>query len=142
MTFRCPELLALAKQAPCCMACSKRNENDVVAAHANESKAMGMKNPDYQWAALCFRCHAELDQGKDMSREDRRAFWLRAYWRTQEWLWTCGLIVVSHTPQPPAPPPPRPKAKIPKGPKLKGPGFRKDGPKQKIPSRPWAKKPA
>ncbi len=33
---------------------------------------MALKVDDCLTAALCPTCHAEIDQGKDMSREDRR----------------------------------------------------------------------
>jgi uncharacterized CHY-type Zn-finger protein len=33
---------------------------------------MGLKTDDCWTAALCFRCHSEIDQGKHMSREERR----------------------------------------------------------------------
>jgi hypothetical protein len=33
---------------------------------------MGMKCHDTLTGALCRECHAQLDQGKDLAREDRR----------------------------------------------------------------------
>jgi hypothetical protein len=43
------------------------------AAHSNEGKGMGIKASDARIAALCHTCHAEIDQGRDMTREERRA---------------------------------------------------------------------
>jgi hypothetical protein len=40
---------------------------------------MGLKVSDALVAPLCFTCHSELDQGKDLSREERRDMWNRAY---------------------------------------------------------------
>jgi hypothetical protein len=34
---------------------------------------MGMKTADCWTAALCRACHSAIDQGKDMSRDERRA---------------------------------------------------------------------
>lgn len=121
--YRNRNLLDLAKQAPVCFGCMSPNQGDVVAAHANEGKALGMKNPDFMWAALDGRCHAALDQGKDMSREDRRAFWLQAYWRTTTWLWESGLICVAADPEPHVNEPKRPGKKIPKGRPIQSRGF-------------------
>lgn len=42
-------------------------------AHRNEGKGMGMKASDAACAALCPICHRELDQGRGMSRDERRA---------------------------------------------------------------------
>lgn len=78
------------------MSCMTYNDGTVVAAHANHvGKGMGMKSHDFAWAAMCFKCHALLDQGSNLTREDRRAMWEAAYWRTQEWLWASGKICVA-----------------------------------------------
>lgn len=130
--YRNHELLALAKLAPVCMGCGNPNKGDVVAAHRNEGKALGSKNPDYMMAflgSLC--CHAPLDQGSTWTREERRAFWMAAFWRTQEWLWRSGHVAAHATPQPqPIPKPKRVRAmpkgrKIASGPKLQGRAFTK-----------------
>lgn len=42
------------------------------AAHRNQGKSMGMKTDDCWTAALCVECHAEIDSGKGMSRDERR----------------------------------------------------------------------
>lgn len=43
------------------------------AAHRNEGKGMGVKTDDCWTAALCPPCHGEIDQGKNMTRQTRRA---------------------------------------------------------------------
>lgn len=43
------------------------------AAHRNEGKALGLKTDDCLTAALCPPEHAEIDQGKNMTRDERRA---------------------------------------------------------------------
>lgn len=56
------------------------------AAHRNEGKGMGLKVSDALCAALCPTCHYELDQGKSMSKQERRDFWNRAYINTVQQL--------------------------------------------------------
>lgn len=75
--FRSKKILELMREVPC-GACGT-NDGTVVAAHRNEGKGMGLKVSDALVAPLCFSCHRYLDQGKDMTREERRDFWNRAY---------------------------------------------------------------
>lgn len=147
MTYRNADLLSLARYAPRCMACGRHNDGTVVAAHSNfVGKGLGLKATDYAWAAMDSECHAAYDQGKDMSREDRRAFWMRAYWATQEWLWTSGHVSAHLTPQPqPVAPPPikvkiRSGRKLQSGAKIQNRGFEKPDTPQKITNRPWTKR--
>jgi hypothetical protein len=56
-------------------------------AHSNQSrhgKGGAMKAHDIFHAAACHWCHAELDQGKKLSREERRNYWQDGFERT--WL--------------------------------------------------------
>ena len=55
------------------MTCVHCGSIDVQAAHRNESKGMGLKASDGLLAAICWREHARIDQGKDLSRDERRA---------------------------------------------------------------------
>lgn len=67
-----------------CQACGAQ-DGTVVCAHANESwagKGMAIKACDTKAASLCFTCHSRLDQGSDMTRDERRAFWLAAHLKT------------------------------------------------------------
>lgn len=43
------------------------------AAHINKGKGMGLKTHDCWTAALCAECHSRIDQGRDLSKADRRA---------------------------------------------------------------------
>lgn len=142
MKYENPQLLALAQFAPHCMGCGKHNEGDVVPAHRNEGKGAGLKNPDFMWAALCtLKCHYELDQGSKWTREERRAFWMAAYWRTQAWLWTSGLLTIAVTVAAALPPPrPNPTRKIHGGRSIPSRPFAKSDTPRKIPSRPFASK--
>ncbi|WP_454760642.1 hypothetical protein [Caulobacter segnis] len=141
MKYENPALLSLAQFAPHCMGCGKANEGDVVPAHRNEGKGMGLKNPDFMWAALCtLKCHYELDQGNKWSREEKRAFWNAAYWRTQMWLWTSGLLTIAVSVASALPPPrPKPRKRIRSGRAIQLRGFEKPDTPRKIPSRPFSR---
>ncbi len=52
-----------------CVICGKHGTQ---AAHVNEGKGMGIKTHDCWTAALCPECHSDIDQGGDMTREERR----------------------------------------------------------------------
>jgi hypothetical protein len=60
-------------------------DGTVVAAHSNQlrdGKGRGIKANDYRVAALCYRCHMELDQGKDLSKLERVEMWEEAHRKT------------------------------------------------------------
>jgi hypothetical protein len=64
-------------------------DGTIVAAHSNQmrdGKGRGLKADDYRIAALCYKCHTELDQGKNMSREERLNMWENAHRATIGWL--------------------------------------------------------
>lgn len=42
-------------------------------AHRNEGKGMGIKAHDCWTAALCQECHHEIDNGRNLSRAQRKA---------------------------------------------------------------------
>jgi len=59
-------------------------DGTVVAAHSNEGihgKGRGIKASDEFVAALCFTCHANLDQGR-MSKQERTEMWQKAHEKT------------------------------------------------------------
>ncbi len=54
-----------------CVLCGR--EGHTQAAHPNHrGKGMGMKAPDCWVVPLCVECHREFDQGKSMSKQDKR----------------------------------------------------------------------
>lgn len=60
-------------------------EGQTQAAHSNwaeHGKARGLKASDEFTAALCQKCHTELDQGARLSKEQRRMLWQMAYQKT------------------------------------------------------------
>lgn len=97
-TYRNRALLDLVRWAPICMGCDRPNDGTVVPAHGNRGKGMGLKASDATVMALCYRCHAELDQGKSMTREDRRAFADQASAKTLQWMIEAGHLVVKKGP--------------------------------------------
>jgi hypothetical protein len=91
--YRNKKLLEAVREAPC-MHCGAQ-DGTVVAAHSNQlrdGKGRGIKAHDYRIAALCFRCHSELDQGHQMSREERLNMWEHAHRATVGWLFDSDLI--------------------------------------------------
>jgi uncharacterized protein with PIN domain len=65
------------------------------AAHANwgvYGKGMGQKAHDCFTAALCQHCHHEIDQGKELTKEERREQWETAFRSTLVALCKEGLI--------------------------------------------------
>ena len=65
----------------------------VQVAHRNEGKGMGMKVGDHMTAALCPACHHEIDNGKHLNRDERRARMDRAIVLTLGELVRRGLVV-------------------------------------------------
>lgn len=53
----------------------------VQAAHSNwgGGKGRGIKADDNLVAALCQKCHWEIDQGHTLSKEQRQAMWQKAH---------------------------------------------------------------
>lgn len=93
--FRSSRLLSLA-DGQGCVSCG-RQDGTTVAAHSNlgeHGKGMGMKAHDGMTAWLCLSCHAELDQGRRMTREERRLFTLESICKTYMQLWNQHLIEV------------------------------------------------
>lgn len=89
MTFRSAKWLRAVRAIEYCVRCGKWG---VQAAHRNEGKGMGMKVSDALTAALCGGCHVEIDNGRDMTREQRRVEMDRAILATIEKLADIGLL--------------------------------------------------
>mgnify|MGYP002507835539 CR=1 FL=1 len=74
-TYRNQKWLKAVAALGTCVLCGSEG---VQAAHRNESKGMASKADDCLSAALCPACHSSIDQGKDMTRDERRATMDRA----------------------------------------------------------------
>jgi hypothetical protein len=88
---RSPKLLDAVRALPCqCCGYPPRSE----ASHSNQSqhgKGKSVKASDIYTAALCKRCHSEIDQGRDMSKSDRITAW------TSAWIKTVNALVRAGT---------------------------------------------
>jgi hypothetical protein len=95
LIYRNKKLLELVRQCPC-QQCGIE-DGTVVAAHSNQlrdGKGRGLKAHDYRIAALCFRCHTELDQGTKMSKAERVDMFETAHRATIGWLFENGHLEV------------------------------------------------
>jgi len=95
MLYRNKKLLEAVRTAPC-QHCGVI-DGTVVAAHSNQQrdgKGKSIKAHDYRIAALCYCCHAGLDQGSKMSREERVEMWEEAHRKTMGWLFENLVIDV------------------------------------------------
>jgi len=85
--YRNKKLLEIVRLSPC-QYCGIE-DGTIVAAHSNQlrdGKGRGLKAHDYRIAALCFKCHSELDQGREMSKSERIELWEAAHRATIGWL--------------------------------------------------------
>ena len=95
MNYRNKKLLEVVRNAPC-MHCGVE-DGTVVAAHSNQlrdGKGKAIKAHDYRIAALCYRCHHELDQGHKLSKDERLNLWEEAHRKTVGWLFDHDLIAL------------------------------------------------
>jgi len=60
------------------------DDGTVVAAHTNfgGGKGRSIKADDNLIASLCYRCHMEIDQGSNLSKEERQILWQKAHRKT------------------------------------------------------------
>jgi len=71
------------------------------ASHSNQikhGKSKGIKASDIYTAALCQTCHYEIDQGSNLTKEQRKEMWLNAHRKTVETLvlnreWISGIPI-------------------------------------------------
>jgi hypothetical protein len=95
LVYRNRKLLDAVRASPC-QHCGV-SDGTVVAAHSNQlrdGKGRGLKAHDYRIAALCFKCHHDLDQGSKMSRQERLNMWEDAHRATVGWLFESDIIGV------------------------------------------------
>jgi hypothetical protein len=93
--YRNQRLLEVVRNSPC-QNCGTQN-GTICAAHSNQlrdGKGRSLKAHDFRVAALCFRCHSNLDQGYQMDKEERRELWEEAHRKTIAWLFENDHLVV------------------------------------------------
>lgn len=56
---------------------------------------MSIKAHDYRVAALCDKCHMEIDQGAKLTRHERQERWEAAHRETIAWMFEAGVISVT-----------------------------------------------
>jgi hypothetical protein len=95
MMYRNEKLLKSVRNLPCQL-CGIE-DGTVVAAHSNQlrhGKGRGIKASDWAIAALCFKCHAEIDQGSKLNKSERVENWQSAFEKTIAELFERGIINV------------------------------------------------
>ena len=92
MNYRNRKLLDLARGQPC-IVCGA-DDGTTVAAHSNWSAHGKGKSIKAHDCFIAFRCHMELDEGKQ-SRDDKVAMFRSAMDATMLHLWRTGKIKVS-----------------------------------------------
>lgn len=68
--YRSEKWLAAVRSIESCVLCHRYG---VQAAHRNQGKGMSQKVDDCLTAAICPECHHEIDNGKELTRDERRA---------------------------------------------------------------------
>lgn len=84
------------RESPC-QICGAQ-DGTIVAAHSNQQrdgKGMGIKAHDYRIAALCYTCHADIDQGKRLNKEERFKLFDQAHRDTIGWLFDGGHLTLT-----------------------------------------------
>jgi hypothetical protein len=56
---------------------------------------MGIKASDQYHVAACHECHAELDQGRRFTKEQKRALWREGWARTLDFYLRQGWITIT-----------------------------------------------
>ena len=95
MIYRNKKLLEIVRESPC--QCCGKKDGTIVAAHSNQQrdgKGTSIKAHDYRIAALCYRCHHELDAGIKLTKEQRQEMFEDAHRRTIGWLFDNDYIRV------------------------------------------------
>lgn len=97
MNFRSRELLDLAYQIPCQFQLAGICEGGDAGepCHSNQprhGKGGAIKAHDCFFASGCRSCHREIDQGKTMTRDEKREAWQWAHERTLLELFRRGLL--------------------------------------------------
>ena len=96
MTYRNQRLLEALRGLPCQL-CGIE-DGTIVAAHSNQQihgKGMGVKAHDCYVAALCFKCHSQIDQGMMYDKQTKKEMWDLAFQRTILELWKREMIKVA-----------------------------------------------
>lgn len=92
--YRDDDLRAVVAALPCV----RCGSHQVQAAHSNlpqHGKGKSLKASDAAIMALCIACHAELDQGSHMTREERQALTFESISATYIQLMELGYLQIA-----------------------------------------------
>jgi hypothetical protein len=97
MTYRNRALLNLAHECPCFAQFEHvcKEYEGVEPAHSDQQifgRGHGHKSHDFAFGAMCHTAHMMLDT---FEREVKQTEWLRAFIKTQEYLWTNNMVRVA-----------------------------------------------
>ena len=95
MIYRNKKLLELCRELPC-QVCG-RIDGTVCAAHSNQlrdGKGTSIKAHDYRVAAMCVNCHHSIDNGNNLSKDERREIWELAHRLTIGYMFEHDMIGV------------------------------------------------
>lgn len=96
--YRNRKLLDLAYTMPCMLQLHCCEGGIGEPAHSNQAKhgkGGSIKAHDCFFVPACRACHRELDQGRTMDRDQKRALWDSAFERTYLQMWEMGLLRVA-----------------------------------------------
>ena len=97
--FRSRKLLDLARDMPCMASFPHICNGPSVPCHANDllfGRGFSYRSPDWAFCAACDEAHSYIDGRKGgWDKETKRAEWLRAYVKTQDYLWGNGMVKVA-----------------------------------------------
>ena len=99
-TWSCPELLAIARLAPCMRCGNGQGQGRVVGCHAQGfwatkyGKGWSKKPSDFVVAFLCDKCHRIMDAYENADDDMVRALeWAALIFKTYEWLFIHGFLI-------------------------------------------------
>ena len=96
--WRSPKLLVAVRELPCTWPLNHACCSNVEGAHSNQLRdghGRSIKSHDYRLAAICHTAHVEHDQGKNLSKQERREAWDEAHRRTVGLMFERGLVRVA-----------------------------------------------
>ena len=94
--YRNHKLLETVREFECALCGAE--DGTVVAAHSNQlrdGKGKGIKASDAAIAALCYSCHFKIDQGSELSKNERLELWEFAHRKTIRLLIERGVLIVN-----------------------------------------------
>lgn len=93
--YRNRKLLDVCHDLPCTWPLEHVCQGAIEPAHSNQIRdghGRGIKSHDYRVAALCHAAHFEHDQGKALSKQERREAWDEANRRTIGLMFELGKV--------------------------------------------------